>query len=591
MTVDQIELFALFGLLFVLLVWGKIRYDLVAFSALLIAAVLGLVPDEKVFTGFGHPAVVVIALVLVVSRGLLNSGAIEKFASRILSTDRSTPQHIGLMAVLAAALSAVINNVAALALLMPLDIEAARKAKRAISLSLMPLSFASILGGMITVIGTPPNIVIAQYRQDVLGAPFRMFDFTPVGLAVTACGVLFVTLVGWRLLPNRANAGATAEQGDESLYVAELRVAEGSKSEGVTLADLYPVADERDITLLGLIRNGRRLPGFARHEPIRQGDFIVVEGDPKAIETFMGKAGLDFAGSEKHEGGVTGGTLMLMEAIVPDNTRIVGRSANALRLIYRQGVTLLGVSRQGQRVHAQVRRLKIEPGDVLLLLGPRDRLDNAANWLGVLPLEGKRTDVVQRQKATLAILAFALAICSAVAGLASLEVTLGICAAFYAAIGLLTGNEVYEAVEWRVVVLLGSLIPLTQAFDDAGGAQLIASGILHLTNGTPAWVSLFVLMAVTMTLSDFLNNVATALLAAPVGIQIANALHVNPDAFLMSVAVASSCAFLTPIGHKNNTIIMGPGGYHFGDYWRMGLPLEILVLAVSLPVLLITWPL
>ncbi|MEP0232595.1 SLC13 family permease [Roseibium sp.] len=591
MTFDQIALFTLFGLLFTLLIWGRIRYDLLAFSALVIATVLGLVPTDSVFSGFGHPAVVIIALVLIVSRGLMNSGAVELVAGYLLSSSAGLSRHIGVMSVIGAGLSAIINNVAALALLMPLDIEAARKAGRAVGLSLMPLSFATILGGMITLIGTPPNIVVAQYRQDALGDPFSMFSFAPVGLTVAVTGVLFVTLIGWRLLPSRIAQMPEDDDPASSLYIAELRVGEMAKDSEVTVNDLYPMADEKDINILGLIRHGRRLRGFARREKIMPGDFLIVEGEPKGIEAFMGAAKLDFAGSEKHKPGITGGSLSLREAIVPDNARIAHESAFNLSLLHRHGVTLLGLSRQGRRVHARVRHQKVEPGDVLLLLGSSERLEAAINWLGVLPLEGKRTDVVQRNKAALAIGAFALAIAAAVSGLVYLPVALAACVIVYGVAGLISGTEVYEAVEWKVIVLLGSLIPLGQAFEASGSAQLIASSIVVLTEGYPVWVALAVLMAVTMTLSDFLNNVATCLIAAPIGLQIARALEVSPDPFLMGVAVAGSCAFLTPIGHKNNTIIMGPGGYRFGDYWRMGLPLEVLVLLVSVPAILIFWPL
>ena len=591
MTGDQMFLFGLFGVAFVLFVWDKVRYDLVAFAALLIAVVAGHIEPESAFEGFGHPAVVIIALVLIVSRGLVNSGAVERIARLVVAPDRALPAHIGVMAVVGAALSAVINNVAALALLMPLDLEAAAKAKRAAALTLMPLSFATILGGMITLIGTPPNIVVAQYRQDALGAPFSMFAFAPVGLTVAVIGVLFVTLIGWRLLPSRVTEAPVTEDPEASLYIAELRVGESAKEQKTTVGDLYPVADENDLNILGLIRNGRRLRGFARQEPISPGDFLVVEGDPKAIEAFMGAAKLDFAGSEKHSGGLTGGNLTLKEAIVPDSARVSGRSAFDLSLLHGQGVTLLGVSRQGRRVHTRVRHMMIQPGDVLLLLGTEERLKNAVNWLGVLPLEGRSTGLVRRNKAILAISAFGLAIAAAVAGLVYLPIALAACTIVYALAGLVNGREVYEAVEWKVIVLLGSLIPLGQAFETSGSAQLIASGIVDVTHGYPAWVALAVLMAVTMTLSDFLNNVATCLIAAPIGLQIATALEVNPDPFLMGVAVAGSCAFLTPIGHKNNTIIMGPGGYRFGDYWRLGLPLELIVLGVSVPAILIFWPL
>lgn len=596
MNGEQITLFLIFGAIFVLLIHGRVRYDLVAFCGLIVGTLVGLVPVDSAFEGFGHPAVVIIALVLIVSRGLSNSGAIEMIAARVLDSERAVPTHIGVMSVVGAALSGVINNVAALALLMPLDIEAAEKAKRAIARTLMPLSFATILGGMITMIGTPPNIVIAQYREDVLGEPFRMFDFLPVGLAVACSGILFVALIGWRLLPGRSGAEVMIEETEKSLYAAELRVgAAGAGDEVLTLGDFYPVADELDINLIGLIRNQRRLPGFSRREPINEGDYVVVEGDPKQIEIFMGKTRLEFDGAETREGeerdnGVRGGGLALLESIVPDGAPIIGRSAMQMGLLAREGVTLMGVARQGRRFRERVRRLPIAAGDVLLLLGTPERLDSANRSIGTYPLEGRRTSMVQRSKAPIAAGLFLLAIVLAVGGWVYLPIALAACAAAYAAIGLVDGKEVYEAVEWKVIVLLASLIPLGQAFEATGSAQLVAASVVSATEGMPAWTVLAALMVVTMTLSDFLNNVATALIAGPIGLEIARTLSLDPDPFLMGVAVAASCAFLTPIGHKNNTIIMGPGGYHFGDYWRMGLPLEILVLCVSLPMILLVWP-
>jgi len=591
MTSDQIFLFTLFAAVFALLIWGRIRYDLVAFTALVIAAISGFVTPAEAFTGFGHPAVVIIALVLIVSRGLLNSGAVEMIAGLVLSSNRPLPLHIGIMSVVGAALSAVINNVAALALLMSLDMEAAEKAKRAAALSLMPLSFATILGGMITLIGTPPNIVIAQYRQRALGESYGMFDFAPVGLCVAIAGIVFVALIGWRLIPGRERATRIRSSDDTENFVAEAVVPEGSSSIGLRVTDLSPLASEHDISVLGLVRRGRRLPGFARYEEIRKGDHIVVEGDPKSLETFLGAAGLSFAGEEKHDVGLTSPSLALTEAIVPDGSRITGRCSYDLRLLARHGITLLGVSRQGKRFRDRVRKLTINAGDVLLLLGPQERLDEVINWLGVLPLADRQHAVIQRRKAALAIGLFLGAIALSVSGLLYLPVALASCVIAFAVLGIVSGREIYESVEWKVIVLLASLIPLGVALENSGGTQLIAQLIVSQTEGWPHWAILTVLVMVTMTLSDFLNNVATALIAAPIGLDVANAIGVAPDPFLMGVAVAASCAFLTPIGHKNNTIIMGPGGYRFGDYWRMGLPLEILVVAISVPAILYFWPL
>ena len=591
MTSDQITIFALFAIVFGLLIHGRLRYDFVAFAALVGAAILGLIDEKALFEGFAHPAVAIIALVLIVSRGLSASGAVELIAARLLDHSRPLPLHIAIMAGVGAGLSAVVNNVAALSLLMPLDLEAARKAGREVSKTLMPLSFATILGGMITLIGTPPNIVIASYRGDVLGEPFGMLDFAPVGLTVAICGIAFVALIGWRMIPTRGGSAKLRDEAAAGRYISEIRVSEKTLKDVTIVSDLYPLAEENDVHVLGLVRAGKRRPGFARREPLRVGDFLVVEGDSAGIEAFMGQGAMEFAGSEKQDQGLASESLALTEAIVPEGARIVGRTARELKLLFRHSVTLLGVARGGQRFRDRIRLLPIQSGDVLLLLGTPERTQEACAYLGALPLEGRRTEVLQRSKAGLGIGLFLIAVGMSILGLISLSIALAICVLGYVIGGLVGARDVYESVEWKVIVLLASLIPLAEAFERVGGADLIAGSIVNFTGSWPAWTTLLVLMVVTMTLSDFLNNVATALIAAPIGVGLAEATGSNPDAFLMGVAVAASCAFLTPIGHKNNTIILGPGGYRFGDYWRMGLPLEILVIAVSVPAILVFWPL
>ncbi len=591
MSSELIQILIVLCVVFVLLIWGRVRYDLVAFGALIAATALGLIPSGEVFSGFGHSAVAIIALVLIVSRGLSASGAVELIAMRLIDPERPLPLHIAVLATLAAGLSAIINNVAALALLMPLDVEAANKAKRAAGQSLMPLSFATILGGMITLIGTPPNIVISEYRQSALGDPFGMFDFAPVGLSVAVAGIAFVSLIGWRFLPKRTSLAEHEAELIKGRYLAELRIGDAVAEGDVMVQDLYPQAENADIHILGLIRRGRRRPGRAGREVLQPGDFLVVEGEPKSIESFMGLVKLDFVGSEKHEGGVTSTGLTLVEAIVPDGARIQNRTARGLSLLQRHSVTLLGVAREGQRFRDRVRLLRIRSGDVLLLLGTPERVAAATEWLGVLPIEGRSTEVVQRGKAGLSVAIFVLAVLTAVFGLLSLSVALAATVIAFVALGLVGPREVYTSIEWKVIVLLASLIPLAEAFEGFGGADLIANQIVVLTEGFPAWIAILALFLVTMTLSDFLNNVATTLIAAPVGLSIAASTGTNPDTYLMTVAVAASCAFLTPIGHKNNTIILGPGGYRFGDFWRLGLPLEIIVVCVAVPAILLFWPL
>ena len=590
MTADQATLFGLLFFVFVFLVWGRWRYDLVAFVALLIALLTGIVPKELAFSGFGHPATVIIALVLIVSRGLSNSGAIEFVARYLVDASRKLSTHITIMAGLAASLSALMNNVAALALLMPVDMQAAKKAGRSPSLSLMPLSFASILGGMITLIGTPPNIVIAEFRGEALGEPYKMFDFAPVGLACAVVGVAYVALIGWRLLPSeRKSADAGKELFDLADYIAEVRVPEGSSAIGKQVQDLDEAAGRSDIEIVGLVRRGRRMPGLARAVEIKAGDLLVVEASPDSLEEALGNLDLEYVG--KGAGQLGDDDLILNEVVVQESSRLAGRSAMSVRLLYRYRVAVVGISRQGVRFRENVRKLVLQPGDVLLLLGADERLSDITGRLGLLPLADRGQRVIQRDKAWWAIGIFAAAITVASFGWVYLPIALGCATALYVLLNIVPVRDVYTSIEWPVIVLLGSMIPIGGALQSTGGTALIAGGIVDLSAGYSPVVVLTLLIIVTMTLSDVMNNTATAVIAAPIAVEIATRLDVSPDPFLMGVAVAASCAFLTPIGHKNNTLIMGPGGYRFGDYWRMGLPLEILIIAISVPAIIRFWPL
>jgi len=594
MTTPQIILFVLLLLVFVFLIWGRWRYDLVAFAALVVALILGVVPTDQAFAGFGHPATVIVALVLVVSRALSNSGVVEWIGHFAVSAARSLAVHIGIMSAIAAALSALMNNVAALALLMPVDLEAAAKSGRSPALSLMPLSFASILGGMITLIGTPPNIIIAAYRAEALGDPYAMFDFAPVGIVCTVAGVLFVTLIGWRLIPV---ARSQQSRGEDFFhladYVSEVEVSDNSPVIGQRVRDLDDVAAKHEISIIGLIRKGKRAPGMARVVEIAAGDLLVIEAGPDDIDKFVGALKLKYVRRPGKDQAIANdeADLHLMEVVVPAGARIENRTAQRLRLLARQDVTLLGISRQGRRFRESVRNLPVRAGDTLLLLGPAERLRDVAKWLGCLPLAERGLKVMQRGKALLTVSIFAAAVIVASIGLLNLAVALAAAVTAFVALKIVPLRELYESVEWPVVVLLGSMIPIGTALEATGGTSLIAVGIVALADGFSPTVVLVLLMVITMSLSDVMNNTATAVIAAPVGVQIADALSVSPDPFLMAVAVAASCAFLTPIGHKNNTLILGPGGYRFGDYWRMGLPLELIVILVAVPTILYVWPL
>jgi len=593
MTTEQWLVVAVLAGVVALLMWGRWRYDVVAFGALIVAVIIGAVPSERAFDGFGHPATIIVALVLIISRGLTNAGVVQLITRHVIDNSRGLPAHIGIMSSVGAALSAVMNNVAALAVLMPVDMRAAEQAGRPSGRTLMPLAFATLLGGLITLIGTPPNIIIANFREQAMGAPFAMFDFAPVGLAVAVAGVAFIALAGWRLMPS--GSGQAAKSGEESFalddYIAEVKVPEGAEVIGKRVRELDELAERAGVAVVGLLRGKKRMPGMARRAVIEAGNTLVVEGAPNDIDSFSSELGLSYVEDHVEKERLKSSDLGFLEVVVPEGARIAGRSASELRLLTRQGVVLLGVSRQGQRFVEQVRKLTIRPGDVLLLYGPVERLPAVADWLGGLRLAGAEARPARVEQTWLASGVFVGAIVLASLELLELPIALGgACVAFVAA-GIIPLRELYESIEWPVIVLLASLLPIGAALESSGATALLAEQIVVMSAGlSAAWI-LLVLMVVTIMLSSVMNNTATAVIAAPLAIDIAGRLDVNADAFLMGVAVAASASFLTPIAHKNNTLIMGPGGYRFGDYWRLGLPLELIVLAVGLPMILLVWPL
>ena len=523
MTQDQTIIFALFGSVFALLLWGRFRYDLVAFSALMVGVLLGVVEGKNAFAGFGHPATLVVALVLVVSAGLVRSGAVFLITRTLVDSSHNLGGHIALMGGIGGVLSAFMNNVAALALLMPVDIQTARKAGRAPGLSLMPLSFATILGGMVTLIGTPPNIIIAAIREEHLGKPFKMFDFAPVGGVAALAGLAFVALIGWRLIPARGDSATAGD--DMSDYIAELTVPADSKLIGKRFSEIEEDAEKADVALIGLIRDGKRRYGRARNSELKGGDTLVLEASPAALDEFRAALSLAFSDEKREEQlNAAGDGVDVIEVVVTENSRLTGRTAQSIGLAWRQRTVLMGISRQGKAIRDHVRKTEVRAGDILLLLVPKDRGQDVTEWLDCLPLAERGLAVTQDSKVWLAIGMFAAAVAAASFGLVYLPIALGCVVVAYVLAKIVPLSELYTHIEWPVVVLLGSMIPLGAALQDAGGTELIAGALIGLTEGLPAWAILTVLMVVTMTLSDVLNNTATTIVAAPVGIQMAQSL-------------------------------------------------------------------
>ena len=600
MTADQIFLISLLGILVVFFVWERWRYDLVALAGLIISTLLGFVPADEAFLGFGHPAVVTVAAVLIISRGLSNAGAVE-FLTRYIKGATSSPTlHVVGLSSVGGLLSTVMNNVGALALLMPVAIQSSLDAKRSPAVILMPLAFGTILGGMATLIGTPPNIIIANYRAEITGQPFGMFDFSPVGGVVAVLGIIFVALIGWHLIPMaRRSKNAPQDLFHIQEYLTEVKVPEDSKAIGKSLSELESATEDSDALIIGLVRGEQSIRGAAWREQIQVGDVLVLEAGPQGINKFVSTLGLELTGTQSKEevlepeqkkSTATPDEILLEAVVPPDRSWLVGRLAGTLKLRSRFGVSLLGVSRQGTPYRGRLKEFRFKAGDVLLLQGDKEQVLEVIGSLGCLPLAERGIQLEKSGQAWLVGGLFGFALMSALTGFVSLPIALMGAALGLVFLTVVSPRDVYHTIDWPVLVLLGAMIPLGRALEQSGATTVLAQYLVNLTSGYSPVILLGLIMVLTMLISDVMNNAATAVVMAPFSVAVAQSLGVNPDPFLMAVAIGASCAFLTPIGHQNNLLVMGPGGYRFGDYWRMGLPLELLILAVSLPLLVVFWP-
>jgi di/tricarboxylate transporter len=620
LTQDQIIILVILVATVAMFMWGRWRHDVVAMGSLLACVLTGLVPTLEAFSGFSHPAVITVACVLVLSRGLQTSGAVDALARRFLPQASGPVLTTAALTGLAAVLSAFMNNVGALALLMPVAVQIAARHNLPPGKVLMPLSFGSILGGMTTLIGTPPNLIVAGFRARTGAESFGMFDFTPVGLAVAAAGVAFIALIGWRLVPTRGRAGA--EGFEIGAYLTEARIPEKSKAAGMTLREIESALDAADAQVIGLIHNEVRRLAPNVHHHARAGDVLIIEAEPDALAAALSKLGLTLeedvskaekktdageAGESHSEAGeatetavgIKNGTvqkavhseeILMMEYVVLPNSDFDGRSATDIRLRSLYGINLLAVSRQGSRSMARLRSMRIKVGDVLLMQGSSEALGEFAAQFGCVPLAERSLRIPDERQALIASGIMAAAIGGAALGL--VPTALSFAAGVFASMALrvLPLRSVYNAIDWPVIVLLAAMLPVGGAMESSGAADLIAQFLIEwVAKGDPI-VGLVILMLVTIVLTDFMNNAATAAVMCPIAIGTASQLGLNPDPFLMAVAIGASCAFLTPIGHQNNTLILGPGGFRFGDYWRMGLPLEIIVVGIAVPMILWVWP-
>ena len=587
---DIALLFAVLAITLFMFIWGYYRYDMVAIMSLMSLILLGIVPAHQAFLGFGNPAVITVACVMVITAAISQTGLVEQIQKLLTPFERIPSLHIGIICIIGAAMSAFMNNVGALALLMPIAIQSAIQAKLSPSSILMPLSFATVLGGMTTRVGTPPNLLISSYRQQITGSQFSLFDFTPVGLSVLIVCLAFIIFIGWRYIPQRRKA----EKNTEDLYnihdyISEVSIPEDSPVVGMSRTQLENLI-EGDFSILGLIRKRKKRLVIPYHEELLANDVLIVEANHEDLNELIIKGKLQLVHGEvvKPEN-LRGEEINTLEAVVTQGSRLEGRSWQKLRIRSTQQLNLLAVARAGKSIKNRLNHVNFNPGDVLLVQGEEDGLREKIVNLGLVPLAERRVDIGFNRSTIIPVLFFVIGIFFATMQWLAVSAAFALVVIMMVVFNVMPIRRVYQSIDWSIIVLLGALIPLGDALKTTGAAELIGQNLIYIAGPSSPMLILGLLLFITMTLSDMMNNAATAVVMSPIAVNIAQTLHMSVDPFLIAVAIGSSCSFLTPISHQNNTLIMGPGGYKFFDYLWLGLPVEILVLITALPALNYFW--
>ena len=591
MTREQAIAFAILVAMMAMFVWDRFRYDLVAALALLAALALGVVEPQNAFKGFADEVVIIIASALVISAAIGKSNLIERAIRRLEPRMKGIGAQVFVLSAAVTVLSMIMKNIGALAIFLPIAVQLARRTGTPVSALLMPMSFGSLVGGLVTLVGTSPNVLVARARQEMMGEPFGMFDFTPVGIGIAAATLAFLA-VGWRLLPSdRRGQPSAAEAFESGPYLTEALAPQDWRFAGRTVTELEDATDG-DMTVLSIIREGDRRYVPAGHWTLYEGDRLVVRSDPQALQRVIAEAGLTLPHANKGAvGDLPAEAVSVTEAVVMGGSPLIGRTPQELRLRQAHGVNLLAIARRGRPMETPLRQIRFRAGDVLALQGPSDSLPDALRALDCLPLVDRATRIGEPARDYLPLVLLGLAMGAVAFGLAPIAAAFFAAAVLSVLLGVLTLREAYDAIDAPILVLLACLIPISDAISATGGAELIAGLLAVPAALLPGWGMVTLVLVAAMLLTPFLNNAATALIMAPVAASLARELGLSPDPFLMAVAIGCACDFLTPIGHQCNTLVMGPGGYRFGDYWKLGLPLSLIVALVATMLIPLAWPL
>jgi di/tricarboxylate transporter len=587
MTTDQALAFAVMGGAVALFIWGKLRYDLVALMALVAGVLVGVIPAEEMFSGFSNDLIWIIASVLVLSAAIARSGLIDRALAPVLGWLTNPQLQIPAFAGAVMILSMITKNIGALAIMMPIALQNARKTGTPASQLLMPMSFASLLGGLVTLVGTSPNVIVSSVRESILGEPYALFDFAPVGLGVCAAGFAFLAVAPFFIRINRASPTSVSESLETARYVTEMSIPEDSEWIGKPFSELDALSTE-ETDVLSVVTNKK--PGKPSPDRLLvAGDHVIVEGEQAALEKFAAAAKLNLTGDRHREENESADHVRVVEGVIAGDSSLAGRSVSQSRLHERYGLSLLAVSREGSRLATELRSIRLRGGDVVIFKADEGNIANAFAELRVLPLSERTMALGVKRFGFAPLVLLGLAVLAIGMRWLPIHVAFAAAAVGVLVLRVMNMSEAYRAVDGSLLVLLACLIPVSEAIASTGGAALLAAPLAQVLGPMPPWLAVAVLIFVGMTVTPFLNNAATVLILAPIAAATAQSLGVDPDAYLMAVAIGAACDFLTPIGHQCNTLVMGPGGYRFGDYWRLGLPLSFIVLIVATPLIVLFW--
>lgn len=587
---EQILLFLVIAAALVLLATSRWRFDVIGLLALITLAVLGIVPQDRLLYGVSHPAVITVAAILVISRALIRAGVTDAISGWLFKLKKNNFLLIFSVTASVAIASAFINNIGVVALFIPVAIQLARKNEISPSILLIPIAFGSLLGGLSTMIGTPSNIVVAMARGDAVGLPFQIFDFAPVGATIAVLGIIFITLIGWRFIPQRNPKPLPEELFEVKDYITELTVPENSKIIGKSIREIEILAG-RYVSILGLVRNKNYIPTPSSLEVIKEGDIFAIKTDPETLKILTEKVGLEMVGDrEIGIGKVKLENIETIEAVVRSDSIMIGKTANDLNLRWRYGINLLAVSRGEKSIKERLDKITFQAGDILLFQGREEALRDSLGLLGCLPLAEREYEIGKKRQVIGALAIFFGAIALALSGLLHIQVALLGAALIMIFANLIPVKEIYRSVEWPVVILLGAMIPIGDALAKTGGAELIANFFLSSGAGLSPAIMIGLTILISMILSNVVNNITATVLMAPIAISMAGVVGASIDPFLMAVAVGVAAPFILPIGHQSNILIFETGGYKFGDFWKLGLPLSIILIATAIPAILYFWP-